>query len=142
MSILDRAAIAPLIPHAGAMRLLTSVVAFDAAAIRCESDTHADLANPLRARNRLPVSAGIEYAAQAVALHAALQGDSASAGGGSLAVLSDVTWRVDRLDDAPGPLTVCATRLAAAVNGLQYRFEIAAADGRSLIDGVMIVALA
>jgi hypothetical protein len=32
--------------------------------------------------------------------------------------------------------------LAAAVNGLQYRFEITAADGRTLIEGVMIVALA
>jgi predicted hotdog family 3-hydroxylacyl-ACP dehydratase len=124
------------------MRLLTSVVAFDATTIRCESDTHIDPANPLRARDQLPISAGVEYAAQAVALHAALQGDGAAAGGGSLAVLSDVTWRADRLDDAPGPLTVCATRLAAAVNGLQYRFEITAADGRTLIEGVMIVALA
>lgn len=130
-----------LIPHAGAMCLLARVIAVDALMIQCEADSHVDLANPLRNAGGLPVAAGIEYAAQAVALHAALQSeDNGPPKEGSLAVLSDVSWRVDRLDDVAGPLAVRATLLAGTSGGRQYSFEVGAREG-SLLSGVLIIAL-
>lgn len=137
---LDRDAIARLIPHQGAMCLLTRVVRYDAASIVCESESHRDLANPLRAGGLLPASAGIEYAAQAIALHAALGKQAgAPAGRGFLAVLSDVRWLRDRLDDLAEPLTVEAELLADTGGGLQYRFVVSA-NGEPAVEGVQVIA--
>lgn len=130
-----------LIPHAGAMCLLSRVIAADAQSIRCEADTHTAAANPLRNAQGLPVTAGIEYAAQAMALHAALQRKGAGAvQGGAIAVLSDVTWRCDWLDRVDGPLLIQADLLAETGQGRQYNFRVTTADHAPLIDGVMIVA--
>ena len=73
-STLNHAAITARIPHAGAMSLLHEVVAWDAGSIECRARSHRDLANPLRSRNQLATVHGIEYAAQAMALHGALLG--------------------------------------------------------------------
>ncbi len=134
--------IGQMIPHAGAMCLLARVVASDAQSIRCEADSHADTANPLRNVRGLPVTAGIEYAAQAVALHAALQRESG--GGvqsGALAVLSDVAWTVEQLDQLAGPLTVEAILIAGTAGGRQYSFSVGGAGGEPVLAGVMIVAI-
>jgi predicted hotdog family 3-hydroxylacyl-ACP dehydratase len=130
-----------LIPHAGAMCLLSRVVACDAESIRCEADNHADIANPLRNAHGLPVTAGIEYAAQGMALHAALQRDGGGAiQGGAIAVLSDVAWTIERLDAITGPLSVEATLLAGTAGGRQYRFAVGPGSGDPVLSGVMIVA--
>lgn len=137
---LDRDAIARLIPHQGAMCLLARVVRYDGASILCETESHHDPANPLRAGEVLPATAGIEYAAQAIALHAAL-GKQAGApvGRGFLAVLSDVRWIRDRLDDLPAPLTIEAELLADTGGGLQYRFSVSSNGARAL-EGVQVIA--
>jgi predicted hotdog family 3-hydroxylacyl-ACP dehydratase len=72
MLMLERSEIARLIPHAGAMCLLDAVVSWDADRIRCVSRTHRDPDNPLRAGAELDAVCGIEYAAQAMALHGGL----------------------------------------------------------------------
>src|SRR5690606_24387725 len=124
---LDRQEIALRIPHAGAMCLLERVVAWDRGEIRCEALSHRDPANPLRRHGRLPVSAGIEYAAQAMAVHGALLEPPAGAPRrGFLAVLSQVTWQVPRLDDQPGPLQVAAFRQTVIAGGTSYDFEVGA----------------
>ena len=69
--MLDRAAIAASIPHHGAMCLLDAVVDWSETAIFCRAVSHTDPANPLRADGRLGAEAGIEYAAQARAVHGA-----------------------------------------------------------------------
>lgn len=139
--MLDRDAIARLIPHQGAMCLLTRVTAHDAISITCEADSHADAANPLRNAEGLPASAGIEYAAQAIALHAALgKQKGAPVGQGFLAVLSDVRWSRPRLDDLPGPLTIYAELLADTGGGLQYRFAVSAPGQAPAIEGVQVIA--
>lgn len=61
-----------LLPHAGAMCLLESVLAWDMNSISCSSLSHCVPNNPLRAASGLASANGIEYAAQAMALHAAL----------------------------------------------------------------------
>ncbi|WP_420478899.1 hypothetical protein [Brevundimonas sp. FT23028] len=132
-----------LVPHAGAMRLLARVLSFDDDAILCEAESHAAPDNPLRSHDRLPITAGIEYAAQAASIHSGLVGGGGEPGrGGTLAVLTDVTWRVDRLDDVPGPLRVRAEQLARTAAALQYAFSVRTVGDESLIDGVLMIALA
>ncbi len=141
--MLDQSAIARLIPHQGAMCLLARVVAHDGASITCEAVNHADPSNPLRNAGGLPVTAGIEYAAQAIALHAALRKQGgAPAGRGYLAVLSDVRWREERLDHLPGPLLIQAELLADTGGGLQYRFTVATPGQPPAIEGTQVIAKA
>src|SRR5690606_22429336 len=122
---LDREQIARRIPHAGAMCLLERVVAWDGGEIRCEAVSHADPANPLRRNGRLPVSAGIEYAAQAMAVHGALiEPPAGEPRRGYLAVLSQVEWQVERLDDRAGPLAITAWRQTVIAGGTSYDFEL------------------
>lgn len=132
-------AIARLIPHAGAMCLLARVIAADAQMIRCEADNHADPDHPLRSAGRLPITAGIEYAAQAAALHGAIK-PGGEPREGYLAVLSDVRWNVQQLDDAAGPLSIVCTLLNTMGSGSTYAFTLSDRDKRTLLTGEMIVA--
>ena len=70
--MLDRAWIAAHIPHQGSMCLLDAVREWSGEAITCTASSHTDPANPLRADGRLGAANGIEYAAQAMAIHGAL----------------------------------------------------------------------
>src|SRR5580658_11189609 len=65
------------IPHKGRMCLLDEVLSWDATRIRCRSATHRSPDNPLRQHGRLGAACGIEYAAQAMAVHGALVAASA-----------------------------------------------------------------
>ena len=69
---LDHAWIEPHIPHKGRMCLLDDVLSWDRSRIRCRSAQHRTPDNPLRAHGRLGAACGIEYAAQAMAVHGAL----------------------------------------------------------------------
>lgn len=138
---LDRSDFEHLIPHAGEMCLLARVVACDETSIGCEADNHADPANPLRNARGLPASAGIEYAAQAMALHAALQRDGSGAiQSGAIAVLSNIEWTSDLLDGVEGPLSVEAALLAGTGGGRQYTFAVGPRDAEPLITGTVVVA--
>src|SRR6059058_3338196 len=74
---LDRQWIEQHIAHKGRMCLLDEVLSWDAARIRCRSATHRSADNPLRLHGRLGGACGIEYAAQAMAVHGALISASA-----------------------------------------------------------------
>ncbi len=71
--MIDVNRIRELVPHAGAMCLLESVVQYDDQSICCETSSHLGAHNPLRYKGRLSSLCGIEYAAQAMALHGALK---------------------------------------------------------------------
>ena len=137
---LDRAALAALIPHQGAMCLLESVSTWDADGIRCTALSHRDPANPLRVGGELPAVCGVEYAAQAMAVHGALL-----AGGGPrvgfLASVRELVLAVGRLDTLPAPLEISAERLAGDGRGLLYRFRLSAA-GEAVLTGRAAVVLA
>jgi predicted hotdog family 3-hydroxylacyl-ACP dehydratase len=129
-SPMDRQWIMAHIPHQGRMCLLDEVVEWDAERIRCRSATHRDADHPLRSGGRLGIACGIEYAAQAMALHGALTATAAGAAAadlpaaGFLAGLRAVRFHVLRLDDIPGDLTCCATRHAADRTTALYEFEL------------------
>ena len=88
---LDHAAIAARIPHAGRMCLLDRVLYWDSRGIRCSATSHRDKNNPLREAGGLSALAGIEYAAQAAAVHSALLWDETEPRSGVLAALKNVT---------------------------------------------------
>lgn len=136
---LTRAEIAGLIPHAGAMCLLDSVEQWDGDRIRCMSRSHRDADNPMRMEGRLPAVCGIEYAAQAMAVHGGLAGKTAGRPrAGYLASLRDVVYARDRLDDLEGDLVVEAERVAGDGAQVIYRFrlrvgEIEVLSGQALV---------
>src|SRR2546425_12108681 len=100
-SMLDHAWIAGHIPHQGSMCLLDCVEAWDAERIQCRAISHRALDNPLRAHNQLGAACGIEYAAQAMAVHGALlaPADSTAPRAGYLVSVRGVQFQVARLDD-------------------------------------------
>lgn len=126
-----------LLPQAGAMVLLDEVVSHDERRIACRARSHRDPANPLMHEGMLPVWAGIEYAAQAMAAHFSLTSDVAGeATIGLLGGLRDVVCEAERLDDVASPLIVEAERLSHDAGGSIYGFRVSAEDdGRLLLHG-------
>ena len=127
--LISREAIAGMIPHAGAMHLLDGVLSWDADRIRCSSRTHRDRQNPLRMDGQLSALCGIEYAAQAMAVHGNLAGNIGSRPRlGYLASLREVICRKSRLDDLEGDLIVAAERLMGEEGRVIYSFEVGVGD--------------
>lgn len=139
--LIDRYEIATRIPHSGAMCLLDGVIEWDATTIRCIARTHHDADNPLRSRDRLPVLCGIEYAAQAMALHGGLSDAVAErARSGYLASVRDLICHVDRLDTLSGDLAIDAEKLLGDEQRVIYQFTLHS-DGRELLSGRAAVVL-
>ena len=138
---LDHAAIASRIPHAGRMCLLHDVVAWDAGSIDCHARSHRDPANPLRSRSQLSAVHGIEYAAQAMAVHGALLAATEEPPRrGYLASVRGVHLHVTHLDDLAGELNITAERLSGDGNPILYQFTVSH-GGRCLVEGRAAVIL-
>lgn len=139
---LDHAGIAARIPHAGAMCLLDRLHHWDDRTVHCTATGHAAPAHPLRGAQGLLAPAGIEYAAQAMALHGALVAPPDGAPTpGFLASVRGVKAQVLRLDDVAGPLHVHAERLAGDTRQILYAFALRDAAGRELLSGRATVVL-
>lgn len=145
---LNRDGIARRIPHQGSMCLLDSVLAWDKQRIRCQASSHHAPNHPLRAHGRLGAACGVEYAAQAMAVHGALVAESLDCGNagsappraGYLASLRSVTLYVERLDTVAGPLTVSAERVTGDANTVLYSFTVQA-GAQMLLSGRAVVVL-
>jgi predicted hotdog family 3-hydroxylacyl-ACP dehydratase len=151
---LNRAWIESRIPHHGRMCLLDEVIDWSAEHVSCRSGTHREADNPLRAYGRLGIACGIEYAAQAMAVHGALVagGDLAAQGApmvglpaagppaagspaaGFLASVRGVRFHSLRLDDVQGDLICDAVRMAGDANTALYEFELRS-DATQLLRG-------
>ena len=139
--MLDQAWIAAHIPHQGDMCLLDAVLEWSEAAISCRAISHRDVNNPLRAEGRLGAANGIEYAAQAMAVHGALLANTNDQPRqGYLTSVRSVQLHVARLDDLPGELKVQAERLSGDANNILYQFSVSHA-GRCLLEGRAAVVL-
>jgi predicted hotdog family 3-hydroxylacyl-ACP dehydratase len=140
--------IASLIPHAGSMCLLNRVVSHSVNNIVCTAMSHQLPTNPLRERGMLAAACGVEYAAQAMALHGALlaktvaqdSGVTPSPRGGRLASVRSVDIFVRRLDDIQGELTIEATQIMGDANNMMYEFSVSA-SARPLLQGKATVIL-
>jgi predicted hotdog family 3-hydroxylacyl-ACP dehydratase len=133
---LDHRWIEQNIPHHGRMCLLEEVIDWDAQHIRCRSGTHRAADHPLRSRGRLGIACGIEYAAQAMAVHGALAGGSKHTRSemGFLAALRNVQLHVLRLDDIQADLFCEATLVAGDRGSALYDFALRA-EARRLLSG-------
>jgi len=139
--LLDYAWISRQIPHQGTMVLLQQVLDRGVDSIRCLADSHRAPDNPLRAHGRLGIACGIEYAAQCMALHAALLAPGGAAPrAGYLASARALQASVSRLDDIDAPLIIEARRLHADALLALYSFSLSA-DGRCLLSGRASVVL-
>ncbi|MEO6664195.1 MAG: hydroxymyristoyl-ACP dehydratase [Rubrivivax sp.] len=149
---LDAAGIRARIPHQGRMALLQALLDWSDSHIRCSLADHRAADHPLRQAGGLLSACAVEFAGQAMALHAALRSDVAGARdvqgaapgeprAGFLASARGITLHAPRLDDAPGPLVVRADRVAGDQRQAIYRFELHDADARLLVEGRCTVVL-
>ena len=139
--MLDRAWIAAHIPHQGSMCLLDAAIDWSETAISCIATSHTDPANPLRAGDRRGAVCGIEYAAQAMAVHGALlAGTGDRPRQGYLTSVRGVTLHVACLDDLEGEVGVHAERLSGDTNNILYQFSLSYA-GCCLLAGRATVVL-
>jgi predicted hotdog family 3-hydroxylacyl-ACP dehydratase len=132
------------LPHAGRMCLLERLESWNGDFITCIANSHRDAENPLRCDGRLHAVAGVEYAAQVMALHGNLlsatetptarDGGSAKNAGaafrppamGYLASVRDLKLDIEDLGAIPEDLRVTAHRLSGDTSGFIYEFEIRA----------------
>jgi predicted hotdog family 3-hydroxylacyl-ACP dehydratase len=124
------------------MCLLDRVEVWDQQRIQCRAISHRAADNPLRAHGRLGAACGIEYAAQAMAVHCALLSppDSPRSKAGYLVSVRGAKLHVPRLDDIAADLRVEATCITHDENNILYHFSISA-DGRLLLEGRAAVVL-
>ncbi len=117
------ASIAHLIPHAGSMLLLDQILDWDDGQLRARTASHLSADNPLRDAAGLHAACGIEYAAQAMALHGALRAAAPSARG-MLASVRDVRIFAPRLDRCGETLEVETRLLSGDTRLAMYVFAI------------------
>jgi predicted hotdog family 3-hydroxylacyl-ACP dehydratase len=137
---LDRTWIASRIPHRDRMCLLDRVLEWDDSRVVCRATSHRDLDNPLRAHGRLGAACGIEYAAQAMAVHGALLvADGLPPRIGYLTSVREVELRVPRLDQVAADLDVEALRFSGDENNIVYRFFVRAGQQELLCGRATVV---
>jgi predicted hotdog family 3-hydroxylacyl-ACP dehydratase len=131
----DHAWIADHIPHQGSMCLLDHVETWGEERISCRANSHRSVDNPLRARGQLAAACGIEYAAQAMAVHGALLAPNDGAPrAGYLVSVRGTRLHVPRLDDIAADLEVTAICITRNENNILYAFTIRAAE-KLLLEG-------
>lgn len=136
MPILNKEDICRLIPHDGSMCLLDAVTHWDNDSITCASTTHRDPRNPLHSQGRMHAVCGVEYAAQAMAVHGGLvpsaQNERPSLG--YLAAVRNLTLHVQRLDNIKEDLIIEAKRMMGDETTCIYEFSVNL-GGTNLITG-------
>jgi predicted hotdog family 3-hydroxylacyl-ACP dehydratase len=122
------------------MCLLDEVLTWNPVRVQCRSTTHRDVANPLRAHDRLAAVCGIEYAAQAMAVHGALiasritSSTQSATVAGFLASVRNVNLYANRLDDIEGDLVATAELVTGDEHTVLYDFTVSAGE-RTLLAG-------
>jgi predicted hotdog family 3-hydroxylacyl-ACP dehydratase len=123
------------------MCLLDEVLSWDPIRIECRSTTHRAKDNPLRAHGRLGSACGIEYAAQAMAVHGALvAGRDHAPSAGYLAGVRDVVLHVEWLDDVCSDLLISSERINGDDSIVMYQFSVHEA-ARTLLSGRATIVL-
>jgi len=138
---LDRAWIAARIPHHGRMCLLDAVLNWDRQRISCSSGGHRAADHPLRAHGRLGAACGIEFAAQAMAVHGVLLAEPSNIKplAGFLASVRGVRLHVSRLDDVQSELICDAVQIAGDRGTALYEFELRCATMRLMSGRAAVV---
>lgn len=124
------------------MCLLDRVLTWNSERIQCSASTHHAVDHPMRAFGRLGAACGIEYAAQAMATHAALQsgGDDRRPSTGLLIGVRRVNLYASRLDDIASDLLIEAECIIESAGHALYQFSIRSND-QLLLEGRAAVVL-
>ncbi|MEG0921859.1 MAG: hydroxymyristoyl-ACP dehydratase [Comamonas sp.] len=141
--------IAARIPHAGSMCLLQGVREADAEQLQAVASSHRLPGNPLARNGRLGAACGVEYAAQAMALHGALTAQAEAGGApdkaraGYLVNVRNLVLQVQRLDDIAADLLVQVQKFDDSGAFTVYDFSLAADESpaRPLLSGRAYVML-
>ncbi len=140
--VVDHETLRRLIPHSGDMCLLAGVTYFDQDRIECLATSHRALDHPLRAHGRLGAACGVEYAAQAMAVHGALPiVPSLAPLPGALVGLRHVQFEVETLDLIESELVIVCRSLGRDAGAAMYDFRLEA-DGALLLSGRATVVFA
>lgn len=133
---IDKKWIEAHIPHQGGMCLLDSVICWDEQSITCTSTTHQSMTNPLQFNGRLNTACGIEYAAQAMAVHGALLAPDKQSRprAGFLVSVRGAKIYCQYLDDKEQVLTINAECLNKNEDNLLYTFTVKA-ENTLLLEG-------
>ncbi len=135
---LERRWIEAHIPHRGAMCLFDAVLDWNSQHVLCRTNSHRRVDNPLRSAGRLGIACGVEYGAQAAAIHGALRSSGPTPAAGMLVSIRGLQFGALRLDEADEEL-LCAASLALcdAATAI-YDVELRCA-GRQLLAGRITV---
>ena len=138
---LSRGWIESHIPHKGRMCLLDEVVDWGPDRICCRGGSHRAADHPLCAHGRLGIACGIEFAAQAMAVHGALTAAASDlrSASGLLASVRGVRMYVSRLDDVQADLICDALRVAGDGETALYEFELRSSTMRLMTGRAMVV---
>ena len=122
--------------------MLNKVLEWDEDHIICLANSHRDKHNPLRNENILSSVCGVEYAAQAMAVHGALSSRDSKEEPrpGYLASIKNLKLLVSRLDDIDSDLTIDAELLMRDKEFFIYQFRIFS-EGRNLLSGRVIISI-
>lgn len=128
-----------LLPHADPMILLGSINQWDKNNIECVASSHLHIDNPLRQQGILSIYAGVEYAAQAMAVHMrlCLDNDQEPPRKGFVAVASKLEAQRQNLDEAQTSLVITLHQLVANDQGSLYEFIISA-DNQQILSGQLL----
>ncbi len=138
-SLLNASALCESLPHAERMCLLDRVIVWDEGSIHCTTLSHRRLYNPLRTVEGLPAVSGIEYAAQAMAVHEGLCAGHTAPRMGVLAAVRNLELYTDWLHDHRGELQIFAQKLRGDNCGGVYAFSITTQEGILLLSGRVTV---
>lgn len=123
--LMGQAEIRALIPHADDMCLLAGVTRWDATHISCLAQSHRNAGNPLARNGKVGALCGIEFAAQAMAVHGGLTGlVGQRPRAGLLVSVRDVVAQVEYLSDYSEDMQVEAEQLMAEQSSVCYRFTL------------------
>lgn len=116
------------------MCLLEKIESWNENEIVCTAISHLSPNNPLSMKGKLHIIHGVEYAAQAVAVHGRLLIASGTSSKGLLASTRNLRFNAHRFDNIKTPIRIHARSLASTIHGVAYSFTVSAGE-KVLISG-------
>lgn len=144
MSLYNRSELVDMLPHSGSMSLLDTVVEYSSERIKCTATSHRDPQNPLRINGRLSIYSGVEYAAQAMAVHNYLSratGEVRDPKQGVVAVASKLRAHCSAIDCLSSAVEINVAVVDETGDSALYGFMISSSSTR-LLEGRLLVMLA
>ena len=137
--LLNALALCERLPHTGRMCLLDCVVAWDEDGIHCTTLSHRKPDNPLRTVDGLPTVSGVEYAAQAMAVHGGLCAGHSATRMGVLVAVRNLELHTNWLHEQQQELDIFAHKLRGDSSGGVYDVRVIAKEGILLLSGRITV---